>query len=138
MDLGKVFNYEQTFELELLLPPNDVPTGVKFFLRSASSDEARAVQRKHVDSVLERQQRGKLVTGDAAIKRELEKAVSYVAGWDWGDNEYQGDIPEFNRSNVTRILDEQDWIFAQVVREANNIANFSQASGAGSAKQPSK
>ncbi|MFD2235942.1 phage tail assembly chaperone [Aureimonas populi] len=85
MDIAGLYDYEQTFALHLVNPTTEEELGIVFQIRSAESDEAKKVQREQIDDMLERQQRGKLIKGEQAINRELEKAVSYIASWDWGE-----------------------------------------------------
>lgn len=124
MDIAKVYNYENVFTLDLMRPDTDEKLGITFKIRSASSPESKKVLRKHVDQVVERQQRGKLIQGSMRLQQELEKAASWVSGWDWGDNVYNGEKPEFSFNKVVEILDKEDWIFSQVSEAANNLANF--------------
>lgn len=138
MDIAALFNYEQTFPLELVNPATDEKIGITFQIRSAESDEAKKVQREQIDEMLERQQRGKLIKGEQAINRELEKAVSFVASWDWGENTYGGEKLEFSRKNVRRVLSEQGWIYGQVVEAGGNLRNFTTSSATSSAKASDK
>ena len=134
MDISKLFERERLFPLDLRHPVSDEPLGIVFQIRSASSPEARAVERKHVDEIIERQQRGKLIKGDAAIKRELERVASFIAGWDWGPHEYKGEKPEFSFKRAAEIIEAEDWIFAQVSGAANKLENFMTGSDTKSAK----
>lgn len=134
MDVAGIFNYEQLFRLELTRPDTDEPIGITFMIRSASSKEAKEVIRKHLDAMTERQQRGKLIKGEMRLQQELEKAASWIASWDWGDNTYKGSKPEFSFKKALEILEAEDWIYAQVSEAANNLANFSTASGKPAAK----
>lgn len=124
MDISTLYNYERLFPLELVFPHTDEKTGIVLQVRSASSDEAKAIIRKHIDDVTERQQRGKLVKGSMRLRQELEKAASWIAGWDWGEHSYKGEKPEFSFKKAVEILDREDWIYAQVAEAANNLANF--------------
>ncbi|PSM18219.1 hypothetical protein [Nitratireductor sp. StC3] len=124
MDIAARFDYERHFPLELVFPDSEKKSGIVFQIRSASSGEAKKVVRKHLDKVTERRQRGKLIKGDMALQQELEKAASYIASWDWGDHTYKGEKPEFSFRKAVEILDEQDWVYEQVMEAANKVANF--------------
>lgn len=124
MDIAGLFDYEALYELSLAHPKTEEPLGIVFMIRSASSPEAKKIRNQHVDVILERQQRGKLIKGKTAIQRELEKAASYIADWDWGENTYQGEIPEFSFKKAMEILESEDWIFEAVVEAANELGNF--------------
>lgn len=131
MDLSTVVNTEALFTLELKHPVTEKPFGVTFDIRSASSPEAKAVQRKNLDKRLEREQRRKMVKADQAISAEIEQLAACVAGWDWGVDEngdantWGGEEMEYSLKNVCKVL-ETDWIFAQVYEAANTIGNFTQ------------
>ena len=128
MDLAGLYNYEQTFRLDLVRPDTEEPIGITFQIRSASSPEAKKVLRKQIDEVTERQQRGKLVKGEMRLRQELEKAASWIASWDWGEHTYGGEKPELSFKKAVELLDKEDWIFQQVHEAANNLANFTSAS----------
>lgn len=134
MEISGLFNYEALFPLELVNPATDEKLGIVFQIRSASSPEAKKVLRKHVDEITERVQRGKLVKGETRLKHELEKAASWIAGWDWGGHTYGGEVPKFSFAKAVEILDREDWIYAQVAEAANNLANFT----SGFEKPPAK
>ncbi len=134
MDIAGLYNYESLFDLELVRPDTDEKLGVVFKIRSASSPEAKKILRKHVDEVTERQQRGKLVKGETRLRHELEKAASWVESWNWSEHTYNGEKLDFNFKNVVRVLDEQDWIYAQVSEAANKLANFTKPPQKPSAK----
>lgn len=123
MDLSTVVNTEALFTLELKHPATEQPFGVTFEIRSVSSPEAKAVQRKNLDKRLERQQRGKLVKSDQAINAEIEHLAACVAGWEWGEHTFGGEVLEYSFKNVCKVL-ETDWIFSQVHEAANTIGNF--------------
>ncbi|HEV7253880.1 MAG TPA: hypothetical protein VGN97_12410 [Mesorhizobium sp.] len=135
MDIAGIYNYETLFPLELTRPDTEEPLGITFQIRSASSDEAKRVLRKHVDEVTERQQRGKLVKGEMRLRQELEKAASWIASWDWGEHTYQGEKPEFSFKKALAILEREDWIYAQVSEAANKLANFTSAPPTPAAKR---
>lgn len=124
MDIASRYDYERLFALELVFPDTEEKTGIVFQIRSASSPEAKKVIRKHLDDVTERQQRGKLVKGEMRLRQELEKAASWIAGWDWGEHTYQGEKPEFSFRKAVDILDREDWVYVQVNEAANSLANF--------------
>lgn len=128
MDLSKRVDYEFLYTLKLLDPVNDEPTGVTMNIRSANSEAAKEVLRKHTNANLERRIKGKLPKSEQIEREELEKAASYIASWDWGGNTYNGSVPELSMKTAMKILEEQGWIFAQVTEAASKTANFSPAS----------
>ena len=133
MDLAKRFDYEKTVPLDLVDPATDKPVGVTFEIRSSSSPEAKKVQLEEMNRIGERRQRGKLVKAEQAIGSEVRKAASCIASWDWGDNTYDGEVPRLTMPTAMKILDEQDWIYEQVVEKAAALANFTSTSKPASA-----
>lgn len=139
MDLSSRVNYELLFKLAILDPVTDKPTGVSMMIRSAGSEAAKAVLRDHTDKSLERRIKNKTPKSEQLEAEELEKAASYIVSWDWGanpktgePNTYKGEVPELSMKKAIGLLEEQGWIFAQVVEAANKIANFSPSSPSGS------
>lgn len=131
MDLAKIFDYEKTVTLELKNPTTEKLVGVTMEIRSSSSPEAKRVQMEELDKQSERRQKGKLIKAEQAIKAEVRKAASCIASWDWGKIQYDGSVPELTMTNAMKILDEQDWIYEQVVDKAGSIANFTATSESG-------
>lgn len=130
MDLATIVKYERLFPLALRHPATDEEIGVTFHIRSAESDEAKAVIHKYNNVNVERRWRNKLPRSESLVKEELEKAASYIASWDWGDHIYEGKpVGEFEMKTAMRILEKEGWIFDQVVRCAAKVENFIEASG---------
>lgn len=124
MDISTLVDYEQLFALELRHPTTDEPLGITFQVRSAGSEKAKEVQRKHTDANLKRVMRRKDITSAKAEAEQLEKAASYIASWDWGGNEFEGKVPELSMKTAVHILDKAPWMFDRVVEAANTIENF--------------
>lgn len=134
MEISGIVEYERLFELEILHPVTEKPIGITCKIRSAASNEAKAVLRKHTDENLERSQKRKLIKGSVLERQEIEKAASYIASWDWGENTWQGRVPGDDFASKVDVLEAEGWIFGQVVEAATTVANFSTTSGNGSAK----
>jgi hypothetical protein len=134
MELGSIVAYEQLYTLHLKHPATGEDTGVTFKIRSASSEEAKKVLLRHVNENYERQIMAQPTSAETRLREELEKAASYIESWDWGvdkdgqPNKINGETPELTMEKAIAILEKQGWIFGQVTRAANNIANFTPAS----------
>lgn len=128
-EISGIVNYENLYELEILHPVTEKPVGIKMMIRSAESREAKEILRKHADENIARRVKGKMLKGVTLEKQELEKAASYIASWDWGDNTWQGSVPELTMKTAVRILDAEGWIYSQVVEAAGKVENFSTNSG---------
>jgi hypothetical protein len=125
MDISQVVDYEHLFALEIVHPKTEEPTGIVFQMRSSESAEAKKVQRKHIDTIYERRQRGKLIKGSAEVDREIERVASCIASWDWGDHEWKGQKPELSMKTAIEVLTEAGWIYAQAKEACDTVANFS-------------
>lgn len=146
MDLSSRVNYELLFKLAILDPVTDEPTGLSMMIRSAGSEAAKAVLRKHTNKNLERRIKNKMPKSEQIEAEELEKAASYIASWDWGTDPKSGEAntygvgadgrklppPELSMKAAIEVLEAQGWIFAQVVEAANKTTNFSPSSPTGS------
>ncbi|TPW26036.1 hypothetical protein [Pararhizobium mangrovi] len=135
MDVSNLVNYEHHYPLELVHPVTEEKIGITVQIRSVESDEAKRVLRKQLDKLYERRQRGKMIKGSAEIDREVEKVAACIAGWDWGDNTWHGEKPEFSTEKATEIPHSEGWIFGQVNEAANDISNFTPASATSSGKR---
>ena len=133
MEISKLVDYEQLFDLEIMNPITDKPTGITMKIRSAGSAAAKKVLREHTNKQIERNIKGKKPTSESLEQQELEKAASYIASWDWGSNTYEGEVPKLTMETAIHILDKEGWIFAPVVEAANEIGNFSSRSATTSA-----
>lgn len=129
MDIANIVNYDQLFELELLHPATEQPTGIKFQIRSSGSEAAKQVARHHLDKNIERRAKNKLVQSVSLEKETLESAAACIASWDWGTNEFKGEKigTEFSMKKAIEVLG-IDWIYTQVTAAANKIENFTPAS----------
>jgi hypothetical protein len=136
LDIASIVNYDQVFELELLHPVDDTPTGIIFWIRSSGSEASKSVARKHLDKNIERRAKGKLVQGMSLEKETIETAASYIERWDWGKdpktgepNKFKGELlgTNFSMKKAMEVL-EVDWIYTQVTGAANKIENFTPSS----------
>lgn len=134
MDISKIVDYEFLYDLELRHPVTDAPLGITFKIRSAGSDAAKRILRQHTDKNLERRIKNKMPKSSQLEQEELEKAAACIASWDWGKEVYKGKKPELTMKVAMEMLEEQGWIFAQVVEASNKMENFSPASETTSAE----
>jgi len=124
MEITQLYDTEALFPLDLVRPDTGVKIGIRFMIRSSSSQDAKKLQKQQTSRFIERHQKGKLLHGDKAIQQELEKAASYIASWDWGENTFHGEVPELSMQTAMEVLDEIDWFFPQVVEAAGELGNF--------------
>jgi len=128
VDLAELVDYEFLYPLELCHPTTGEALGTVFRIRSAGSEAAKQVLRQHTDKHLERRIKGRVIKSDQIEREELERAASYISSWDWGDNTYEGAVPDFSMKTAIEIMEKWGWIFAQVTEAATKLENFSPAS----------
>lgn len=124
MEISGLVNPETLFDLDVEHPATGEPMGIKIMVRSAGSDAAKDIVRKHTDGILAKQQKGVLVNAETIEKNEIDQAVSYVASWDWGSNTYDGKKPDSSPETIKAILTKEGWLYAAVTKAARSIANF--------------
>lgn len=138
MDLGKVVVYEHIHELNVTYPNNDLRIGLVMGIRSASSEVAKNVLRKHTNEQLNSGRgKQKRLTAEKAEENELEATASCIAWWKWekgdlkapgdglGDEcNYHGEQPELSMKVAIEMLDDLGWLYGQVKEASTNIENF--------------
>jgi hypothetical protein len=126
MDIGKIVVYEHIFELVVTLPNSDIPTGLVMGIRSASSEQCKAIMRKHTnDQAQGNRAKQKRITAEQLENNELESVAASIAWWRWdGDATYNGEKPEFSMKIAVEILGEVNWLYAQVKEAGINLENF--------------
>ena len=133
MDLSKLVNSEDLFELKLTAPDTDELIGIRFMIRSAESDAVKKIVRQHSDKFLCSRKK-KLTTGK--IEDEyLDKAAASIASWDWGDHNWKGVKPEISFELAREVVEEAGWIYDQVATASEDRANFTKSLEKGSAKK---
>lgn len=137
MDIGKVVVYERVHELRVTYPNSDRRTGLVMGIRSASSEQAKAVMRKHTNDQFQSRGRQKRLTAELAEQQELETTASCIAWWKWeaGDKDRAGDgqgseasyggrKPDLDMDVAVEILGKVNWLYAQVKEASTNVENF--------------
>lgn len=132
MDISKLVNSEDLFELNLTGPDTDELVGIRFMIRSAESDAVKRVVRQHSDKFLA--SRKKKLTASKVEAEYLDKAAASVASWDWGDHNWKGEKPECTFEKAREVLEEAGWIYDQVATASEDRANFTKSLAKGSAK----
>lgn len=128
MDIAELFDYEKTYSLDLKHPVSGDDLGVTFFLYSSSNPKVKRIVRDQIDTALEDRRLGRQSSSNDIVNQEVFRVAAHIAGWDWGDHLYDGKTLAFTPENAARILQEQDWIYAQVAAEPSNLENFTKAS----------
>ncbi|PSS59853.1 hypothetical protein C6558_36125 [Ensifer sp. NM-2] len=126
MDISKLVNSEDLFELKLTGPDTDELIGIRFMIRSAESDAVKRVARQHSDKFLA--SRKKKLTSSKVEAEYLDKAAASVASWDWGDHDWKGAKPECTFEQVREVLEEAGWIYDQIAAASEDRANFTKSS----------
>lgn len=125
MSIADLVKYDSTHEYELTHPVTGEGINVFFELRSAQSDEAKKVQRAHLDANLSAQRANRKPNIQSVERQVLDQVAALVAGWEWNGQEYQkGEgVLEYTPENVRKVL-QTDWIFEQVKKASEDISNF--------------
>ncbi|MDX1091110.1 hypothetical protein GOL89_29215 [Sinorhizobium medicae] len=132
MDISKLVNSEDLFELNLTGPDTDEFVGIRFMIRSAESDAVKRVVRQHSDKFLA--SRKKKLTASKVEAEYLDKTAASLASWDWGDHNWKGEKPECTFEKAREVLEEAAWIYDQVATASEDRANFTKSLAKGSAK----
>lgn len=126
MDISKLVNSEQLYELKLTGPDTDEPIGIRFMIRSTESDAVKRIARQHSDKFLA--SRKKKLTASKVEAEYLDRAAAAIASWDWGDHDWKGEKHECNFEKAREVLEEAGWIYDQVASAAEDRANFTKSS----------
>ncbi|WP_313666224.1 hypothetical protein [Shinella sp.] len=132
MDISKLVNSEDLFELHLTGPESDERLGIRFMIRSNESDAVKRIARQHSDKFLA--SRKKKLTAGKVEDELLDKAAAAIASWDWGDHDWKGEKPVLDFDKAREVVEEAGWIYEQVAAASEDRANFTKTSGKGSAK----
>ncbi len=132
MDVSKLVNSEDLFELQLLHPATDEPLGITFMIRSAESNEVKKVVRQHSDKFLA--SRKKKLTSSKVEDEYLDRAAASIASWDWGKQQWKGEQPVLSFEKAREVVEEAGWIYDQVSAASEERANFTKSSEKGSPK----
>ena len=124
-DFSKKIDYEFLFELELLDPETFEPSGVFFKIRSENSTVVQKLMLEHSNINIERRIKGNNKIAEASYQQELEKAATMIAEWDWGDNDFEGQVPVYSVKKAMEIMRKQSWIYQQVMEAGRSVGNFS-------------
>lgn len=118
MDIAGLVNYEQEFPLELLHPGTGQPIGITFMVKSI--DCAAADAAAQADAAV------KVASGDGDDKAHLNIYAACISGWDWGENEFDGDVPEYSEANCRKVIKHPSskWIVRQLQAAVANVGNF--------------
>lgn len=139
MDLGKIVTYEHIHELAVTFPNSDLKLGLVLGIRSASSEQAKSILRKHTNEQLNGGRgRQKRLTAEKAEENELEATAACIAWSRWGKGDarkagdgagtectYNGEKPDLSvMANGIDILDKLGWLYGQVKEASTNLENF--------------
>lgn len=131
MDIGQVVTYEAIYELVVKIPNTEQPIGLTMGIRSASSEKSKAIVRKHMNEhATNFRTKQKKITAEQLEANELELTAACIAWWKWGNDykgeplTYQGGQPELSMKVAIQLLNEVNWIYAQVKEASNEVENF--------------
>lgn len=126
MDISKLVNSEDLFELQILHPATEEALGISFMIRSAESNEVKKIVRQHSDRFLA--SRKKKLTTSKVEAEYLDKAAASIASWTWGEQQWKGEQPELSFDKAREVVEEAGWIYDQVAAASEDRANFMRSS----------
>lgn len=143
MDIGSIKPSE--IVLEILHPASEQPLGIRVFLVSMSDERVKKVRRRIQDEKLKLDARGKHFKASEVEENTNSLIFNCMSGWEWynptgnpGDEGYDknaqpnfnGEIPDYNKSNVYAVFNELDWFSDQIAAALADEKAFFQASKA--------
>lgn len=125
MDFAKIKPSERI--VDILHPESGEKTGVSVQLISLRDEKLAAVRRRIQNKNIEFQKRGKTLKAADIEENEMELLVACITGWNWGDNLYNGEVPQFCEKNVRDILNDLPWFKQQIVEAIDDEKAFFQS-----------
>jgi len=94
--------------------------GIRITLKSHHDESLQRIKRKRADAEKRAALRGKTVPTEEEEDSMNELIFATITGWEWYDCKIDGDVPEFNRANVMKILKhpQHGWWFREQLAEA--------------------
>lgn len=130
MDLSKIIQSESTHLLDLLHPVTEKPIGMILELRSSQSDAVKAIERESNNKLMERQQKGKLITTETTERQAEKRAATMIKGWEITADEAMTidgvDLTECNDKTRMSLVG-LDWAYEQVIAASSDLANFTKS-----------
>lgn len=125
MDLAKIKPSERI--VDILHPESGEKIGVSVQLISLRDEKLAAVRRRIQNKNIEFQKRGKTMKAADIEENEMDLLVACITGWNWGDNLYNGETPQFCEKNVRDVLNELSWFKQQIVEAIDDEKAFFQS-----------
>lgn len=110
--------------VDILHPGNDEPLGITVDMISMNDPKIKKILRRYLDEKLALEAKGKHVKGEEFIANTNMLIFQSMTGWDWGDNTFKGEVPDFNQRNVFLVLDEKPWFRDQLNLALGDHASF--------------
>lgn len=125
MDLAKIKPSERI--VDILHPESGEKIGVSVQLISLRDEKLAAVRRRIQNKNIEFQKRGKTMKAVDIEENEMELLIACITGWNWGDNLYNGETPQFCEKNVRDVLNDLPWFKQQIVEAIDDEKAFFQS-----------
>lgn len=125
MDLAKIKPSERI--VDILHPESGEKIGVSVQLISLRDEKLAAVRRRIQNKNIEFQKRGKTMKAVDIEENEMDLLVACITGWNWGDNLYNGETPQFCEKNVRDVLNDLPWFKQQIVEAIDDEKAFFQS-----------
>lgn len=122
MEINSLKPREQVVEIKH--PKTKEELGIKISLVSLMDPKAKSLKRQFAIAKMERDRRGKDMTYDELEDNSMQLLLKVIVGWDWGDNTFNGEKPEFNEKNVKAVLTELEWLKLQLLEKLEDESSF--------------
>ena len=113
--------------IDILHPATDEKLGISVTILSINDEKMNAVKRRIQNKRMELERRGKAFNASDLKDNELELLLTSIVCWDWGNNEFHGEVPEFNEKNVKAVLTELPWFKQQIMDAVGDEKSFFQS-----------
>lgn len=110
--------------LEIRHPKTDEPLGVFVTLQPIDSPSMKKMARNINDRKLTLQARGKNFKSEEMIEIARNLTIEAIVDWEWAGQTFEGEVLEFNRKNVSRVIEKLDWFRDQIDDELGNVRSF--------------
>lgn len=123
MDISKLAPTEKV--LEIKHPVTDEDIGIKVVLVSLTDDRSKAAKREFQDRQNYLSARGKTISSAEIEKHNDNILFASIVGWDWyGDVNFNGAKPAFNRDNMQAVFTKLPWFKVQISEELAETNRF--------------
>lgn len=113
MDISEIKTSERI--IEIVHPKTNELIGVRVTIMGLNDPRLKKIKRKITDERLRLDARNKNFKADDIEENTYAIVFGAMTGWDWyGDVDFKGKKPEFNRASVIQVFEELPWFLTQI------------------------